>query len=126
MIVLDTAVLLFWTLDPQRLTIKAKEAIETADRIIVSSISIWEIALKVKMGKLELPLPVLFYVDELQRLERLTILPVEVQHWLDNLAQEWDHCDPADRTIVALAKGFACPLVTSDQVIRDFYLKSIW
>ena len=52
MIVLDTSALLFWTLDPAQLTPAAAQAIEQADRIVVSSISIWEIALKVKRGSL--------------------------------------------------------------------------
>jgi PIN domain nuclease of toxin-antitoxin system len=126
MIVLDTAVLLFWTLDPQKLSSIARQAIDGADRIVVSSISIWEIALNVKLGKLELPLPAASYVEGLQRLERLEIQALDVQTWLDNLALEWDHRDPADRTIVALAKRFGCALVSSDRIILDFYAQAIW
>jgi PIN domain nuclease of toxin-antitoxin system len=124
-IVLDTSGLLFWTLDPQRLSPEAQEAIEKADRILVSSISIWEIALKVKRHRLEIPLPVTEYVDRLQRLERLEILPVDIEAWLNNLELDWEHRDPADRTIVALAKSMDCGLVSSDRVIADFYAKTI-
>ena len=125
MIVLDTSALLFWTLDPERLSPTAQETIKQADRILVSSISIWEIALKVKRRKLEIPLLITDYVERLQRLERLEILPVDVQTWLDNLELTWEHRDPADRTIVALAKGLACGLVSSDRVIADFYSKTV-
>jgi PIN domain nuclease of toxin-antitoxin system len=126
MIVLDTSALLYWTLDPARLSSKAGQAIEGAGQILVSSICVWEIALKVKRQKLILPLAIPDYVERLGRLEALEILPVDVQAWRDNLALPWDHRDPADRTIVALAARRDCPLVASDQVIAAFYPKTIW
>lgn len=126
MIVLDTSALLFWTLDPSELSKNAQQAIEQADRILISSISIWEIALKVKRQKLVIPLTITDYVERLLRLEDLEILAVDVQNWLDNLDLPWEHRDPADRTIVALAAHFNCPLVTSDGVIADYYPDTIW
>jgi len=126
MIVLDTSALLYWTLDPVRLSSKAARAIQQADRILVSSISVWEIALKVKNQKLAIPLPITDYVEKLQRVDTLEILSVDVQTWLDNLDLAWEHRDPADRTIVALATRFGCPLITSDRVIADYYPETIW
>jgi len=126
MIVLDTSALLFWTLDPSELSQNAQQAIEQADRILISSISVWEIALKVKCQKLVIPLTITDYVERLLRLEDLEILAVDVQNWLDNLDLPWEHRDPVDRTIVALAARFNCPLVTSDGVIADYYPDTIW
>ena len=126
MIVLDTSALLYWTLDPTQLSSKARQAIEQAEKIVISSISVWEIALKVKRHKLILPLTSVVYVERLQRLEALEILPVDVQTWLDNLELPWEHRDPADRTIVALATRLGCPLITSDQVVADYYSQTIW
>lgn len=126
MIVLDTSALIFWTLDPQRLSLKAKQAIEQADRILISSISIWEIELKVKHRKLDIPLPINEYVDRLHQLGNLEILAVDIQTWLDNVDLPWDHRDPADRTIVALAARNNCPLITSDEMIANFFAKTIW
>lgn len=126
MIVLDTSALIFWTLDPHRLSPKAKQAIEQADRILLSSISIWEIALKVKQRKLDIPLPIHEYVDRLHRISNLEILPVDVPTWLDNVNLAWDHRDLADRTIVALAVRNHCSLITSDEVIAKFFDKTIW
>lgn len=126
MIVLDTSALLFWTLDPAKLSQKAHEVIQGADRILVSSISIWEIALKVRRQKLVLPLAINDYADRLQRLKSLEILPVDVQTWLENFDLPWEHRDPVDRTIVALAARFNCPLVTADRVMADYYPDTIW
>jgi PIN domain nuclease of toxin-antitoxin system len=126
MIVLDTSALLYWTLDPAQLSPDAEKVIENADRIVISSISIWEIALKVKRGKLVIPLTISEYVERLQRLEALEILSVDVQTWLDNLDLLWEHRDPADRTVVALATRFGCPLITSDRVIGNYYKETVW
>ena len=126
MIVLDTSALLYWTLDPAQLSPKALETIRQADQIVVSSISIWEIALKVKRGKLKLPLTIHEYVARLNRLEALEVRSVDVQAWLDNLELPWEHRDPADRTIVALAQRLDCPLVTSDQTVAGYYSGAVW
>jgi PIN domain nuclease of toxin-antitoxin system len=126
MIVLDTSALLFWTLDPLQLSPKAARAIVYADRVVVSSISIWEIALKVQRKKLSIPLAINDYVERLEAVENLAILPVDVGTWQENVALAWEHRDPADRTIVALAVRYNCPLVTSDGVVAEFYPQTIW
>ncbi len=126
MVVLDTAALLYWTLDPVQLSPTASQAIEDAGRVLISSISVWEIALKVKRQKLILPLSIPEYVDRLHQLEALEILPMDVQAWLDNLDLPWEHRDPADRTIVALAARSGCPLVSSDAAIAAYYPQTIW
>ena len=65
MVVLDTSSLLFWTLDRQRLSNAASSAIAEADRVLVSSTSIWEISIKVGRGRLSIPLPVRDYAERL-------------------------------------------------------------
>jgi PIN domain nuclease of toxin-antitoxin system len=126
MVVLDTSAMLYWTLDPDRLSQKARQVIDEADRLVVSSISVWEIGLKVKRGKLVIPLSMSEYVDRLDRLEKLEILPVDVRTWLENLDLNWSHHDPADRTIVATARLLGCPLIASDRRIASFYEETVW
>ena len=126
MIVLDTSALVFWTLNRDRLSRTAAQAISDADRIALSSISIWEIGIKVKKGQLSIPISIQEFTDKLEQIDRLDILPVDVQTWIKNLELDWDHRDPADRTIVATASLHACPLVTSDSTIRAFYSQAIW
>ena len=126
MIVLDTSALIFWTMDRDRLSQTAAQTIAEADRIAISSISIWEIGIKVKKKRLFIPVSIGEFTNKLERVDRLDILPVDVRTWIKNLELNWDHRDPADRTIVATASLHACPLVTSDYAIRAFYGKTIW
>lgn len=126
MVVLDTSAVLYWTLDPDQLTMAARQAIDGADRLVISSISVWEIGLKVKRGKLTIPLSIPEYVDRLDRLDKLEILPVDVRTWLENLDLKWEHRDPADRTVVATARLLGCPLIASDKRIASFYGETVW
>jgi PIN domain nuclease of toxin-antitoxin system len=54
------------------------------------------------------------------------IIAVDAQDWIDSVDLLWDHKDPADRVIVALARRFDCPVISSDRVIADFYDKTVW
>ncbi len=126
MIVLDTSALLFWTLNPERLSETAGLAIAGTDQIGISSISIWEIGLKVNKGRLSIPLSIGEFVNGLAQVDRVVIFPVDTATWLKNLELRWEHRDPADRTIVATAFLYSCPLVTSDATIQSFYSNTIW
>lgn len=126
MVVLDTSALLYWTLRKDELPDKARQAIEASERIFISSISIWEIALKHARGRLELPYDPHTFVRRLELLPQVEIIPVHTETWLTNIGLEWDHRDPADRTIVALAMELQCPLISRDQKIAEFYQPTIW
>ena len=124
--VLDTSALIYWTLDPTKLTAPAQAELARANRLLVSAISIWEIGLKVQRGKLHLPLSIEAYVAQLQEVEKVEVVAVDVEIWLANLALDWAHRDPADRTIVATAVRHEAALVTSDEAIRRFYGRAVW
>ena len=125
-IVLDTSALIYWTLDPPELSAKATQAIEAAESIQISSISIWEIGIKIKRRKLSLPMELRTYVQKLKLVDRLEMIPVSDEIWIGNLELGWNHKDPADRTIVALAGILDCTLITSDKTIRRFYKRTVW
>jgi PIN domain nuclease of toxin-antitoxin system len=125
-VVLDTGALLYWSLDPERLTPAAASVIAHADRILVSSISIWEIAVKVKRGRLTLPVSPREYAERLRQVRNVELVPVDESLWLDSVDLDWDHRDPADRALVALAMRNGCPRVTSDRTIVARYPAAVW
>ncbi len=126
MLVLDTSALLVWTLRENELPVDAQQAIERSERVYISSISTWEIALKYKRGRLKLPYDAITYIRQLELLPKLEIIPVNTGTWLTNVQLDWENQDPADRTIVALAMELKCPLVSSDRSIAAFYQPTIW
>lgn len=126
MILLDTCALIYWTIDPGKLTKKVKDTIDKESLLCISSISIWEIGIKTAKGKLVIPLSLGDFVERLKKIDRLEIVPVDEKIWLENLRLDWSHKDPADRTIVATAKLNSCRLITSDNVIAGFYDQTVW
>ena len=126
MIIADTAALIFWTLDRERLSAPVARAIAQADNIGVSSISIWEIGVKVGKGKLDLLLSIRELTDRLAQVARVKLFPVDAATWTTNLELDWNQRDPADRTMVATAILHACPLVSPDATIRAFHPQTIW
>ncbi|MBN1480729.1 type II toxin-antitoxin system VapC family toxin [candidate division KSB1 bacterium] len=128
MILLDTCALLWWTLAPHELSPKAAKACGKINEqgAFISSITIWEIGIKLKKGALQMDEDLNGYVNRLRLLRSIEIVPVDENIWIKNLALDWEHRDPADRTIVATAMIKNCPIVTKDQVIRDHYKRTIW
>lgn len=57
-LLLDTCVFLWWQADSERLGTDARRAIEEADQVYVSAATAWEVAIKLGLGKLEVPEPV--------------------------------------------------------------------
>ena len=126
MVILDTAALIFWTLDRERLSEAAASAIPEADRILVSSISVWEIGVKVSRGGLSIPMTVQEYADRLMRVDRVEVFSVDTATWLKNIDLVRERRDPADRTVVAVAMLHSCTLITSDEAILEYYPDAIW
>ena len=128
MILLDTCALLWWTLAPEKLSENAINACEKINEqgACISSISIWEIGIKLKKDALQMDDDLNGYVNRLRLLRSIDIIPVDENIWIKNLSLDWDHKDPADRTIVATAMMKNCPIVSKDQIIRNFYQHTIW
>jgi len=126
MVVLDTSALIFWTLDRDKLSTRAHDALLSKQQKVISAISLWEIGLKAKQGKLSIPMSIQEYATQLNQVDNFEILPVDTKTWLKNLELDWDHKDPADRTIVATATLLECPLITSDQKMLAYYSQTIW
>jgi PIN domain nuclease of toxin-antitoxin system len=128
-IVLDTCALIWWSLDPDLLSASAKDVcdlMEVRKNGLVASISLWEIALKVKRGKLDLGVDLQIYINTLLRSDVIQIIPIDVSLWVDSVNLDWNHKDPVDRVVVALANKYQAQLITKDTVIKDFYPLTVW
>jgi PIN domain nuclease of toxin-antitoxin system len=128
-IFLDTHALLWWALDPEQLSHEAERVVAAMELRggFASAISIWEIGIKVKRGKLEIPIAVEELARRIERGGVLELLPVDTSTWLRSVSLEWEHSDPADRVIVASALMRGVPLLTKDETIHAFAgVSSVW
>jgi len=130
-ILLDTHVLLWWVNDPTTLSKPALKAIDTAaksNKVYVSSISSWEIALLVERGRLRLALDVRDWICRCEALPFLNFVPVSNAIAIESVRLPgFPHPDPADRIIAATALSLGAVLVTKDDKLRSFrHVKTIW
>jgi PIN domain nuclease of toxin-antitoxin system len=128
-IILDTCALLWWSLDPNQLSLNAKAAINTMEKQkngITSAMAIWEIAIKIKNQKLDLGTALDIYVARLKQSDVVKIVSVDENVLVTSVNLQWLHQDPVDRIMVALALSYQCPIITKDQEIKKFYPNVIW
>jgi PIN domain nuclease of toxin-antitoxin system len=122
-LLVDSHVLLWHVLDDARLGPAPTAAIEAEGaEIFVSTASLWEIAIKTSIGKLEAPenLP-----------ERITemgfeMLPVSVGHAWHVRALPLHHRDPFDRLLIAQAQLERLPIVTADPAFEAYDVAVVW
>lgn len=131
MIVLDTHALIWWISDPDRLSAKAGSAISKAKMqksVYVSSISVWEIAMLVKKGRLKLKYEVNEWLRKIESLPFIKFWPVTNKISFDSVFLSGNPpADPADRIIISTAINLGYPLISADQKIRRYpKVKTIW
>ena len=128
-VVLDTCALIWWSLDPEKLSSTAQKVcaqMEKDKNGLVSSISLWEIAIKTKNKKMDLGVDLDVYLSALQKSDVVRIVPVDAETWICSVRLSWTHRDPADRVVVALANSYQGSIVTADREIRKFYADVVW
>ena len=127
-LLLDTHVLLWVLLEPERIPSLTLERIRDATTdLVVSAASAWEIATKYRLGKLDTAAAVVHgYTDHLARL-RAHELPITSQHALSAGLLSWQHRDPFDRVIAAQSMVASLALVTADTAFSTLPgLRTVW
>jgi PIN domain nuclease of toxin-antitoxin system len=118
---LDTHILLWWLSGHARLKAQARRAIVDAELVYVSAVSAWELAIKASLGKLRAP-------DDLEvqlRASQFRQLPVSIAHAIaaGNLPRH--HGDPFDRMLVAQAALESLTLVTGDERLGAYDVRTM-
>jgi PIN domain nuclease of toxin-antitoxin system len=131
LIVLDTHALVWWLTQAPGLSPAAKRAIGRnagSGEIVVSAISILEIATAVRRGRLQFSVPLDQWLADTRSLPELRVEPVSAEiAALAGSMPEPMHGDPADRLIAATATLLGAALVTGDERLRAVPgLKTIW
>lgn len=126
-ILIDTHCLLWWLSDPKRLNSRARKLISNPRTNLYFSVaSTWEIALKYKKGKLNLPLPVEeFFIDVLEDLN-INLLSIKLDHVLQSTRLKQHHQDPFDRILISQTILENLLLLTADKTISLYDCDIIW
>ena len=126
-LLLDTHALLWWCANDQRLSAEARRVIAlSANEVLVSAASAWEIATKARIGKLAGVERLLSNFDELMEADRFVRLPITHRHALLAGRFEVEHRDPFDRMLASQAMLENATLISNDPALGAFGVATLW
>ena len=116
-LLLDTHTFVWWDIEPARLSPRALALCQDPDNQLVLSVaSVWEMQIKIQLGKLHLENSLADMIAEQQRTNNIEILPVNLAHALALATLPNAHKDPFDRLLISLSLIHIWTLPTSDLV----------
>jgi PIN domain nuclease of toxin-antitoxin system len=126
-VLLDTDTLVWATKAHEQLSRRAAITIaDEANEIVVSAASAWEIATKVRLGKM--PEAVTLEMEFMEVMEEAgySLLSVDTQTALRAGRLVGEHRDPFDRMIAAQALAEDIPVISKDAVLDGFGVRRVW
>lgn len=119
-LLLDTHILLWYLDDNENLSTPQRAQIEDRrNQVAVSAASLWEITIKVSIGKLEL-IDDIITIENILRQQGIEILPIQATHLQRLLSLPFHHRDPFDRLIIAQALAQEMTLVSNDSAFSAY------
>jgi len=118
-LLLDTHILI-WSLDrSERLSLDAEELILNAQEVHISVVSLWEMAIKHTLGRLQLTTEFEKLPDVIST-SGFEILPIDAAHAIQYHSLPMLHRDPLDRMLIAQSICEPLRLLTSDRVLPQY------
>lgn len=127
MYLLDTHAFLWFIAGDDRLSRRMRSLMTDGDRVLLLSIaSIWEIAIKVSLGKLILAAPFAELIPEQLATNAIDILPIEVSDLSMLVQLPFHHRDPFDRLLAAQSITKSLPLISGDTIFDEYQVQRLW
>lgn len=126
-VIADTHSFLWFIAGDARLSARARDVLsEPRNDVAVSIASLWEIAIKVRVGKLRLERPFGELVPQQLARNAIRVLPIEIEHLVRISTLPMHHRDPFDRVVVAQSLEEHLPLVSTDDALDAYGIQRIW
>lgn len=124
---LDTHAFLWFIADDPALSTTGKALIENPENAIYLSIaSVWELGIKVSLGKLEMPSPFHIFMDSQLKQNSISLLGIDVEYIGRLVHLPFHHRDPFDRLIIAQSLVEAMPIIGKDEIFDAYGVKRLW
>lgn len=126
-ILLDTCAFLWIITDDPKLSRQARKLfVDPENEVYLSVASTWEIAIKYKLGKLSLPTPPQEYIPSKRQQHNIDSLSLDEEATLHLTKLPDLHKDPFDRILICQAIVAGLILLTPDELITQYALRSVW
>jgi PIN domain nuclease of toxin-antitoxin system len=124
---LDTHTFIWWDSEPAKLSPQALMVCQDRRNVLLLSVvSVWEMQVKLQLGKLKLTLPLKEILEAQQQTNNIEILSVTLAHVLALESLPVHHKDPFDRLLVAQAIVEESALVSADPNIAKYAVQVVW
>lgn len=122
-LLIDTHILI-WFLEGNNSLLNSHQQIiaNSSNEILLSIASLWEIAIKISIGKLTLSRPLKDVIKQIDS-ENIEILPISPEHTLQVSTMPFHHRDPFDRIIIAQCQVENLPIISNDKNFSDYSIK---
>lgn len=118
-LLLDTHAWAWTAVADELLTRRAVRAISEADEIFISSVSLYEIGQKVRLGKWPEMEPVVDRIWDVLEQQGTIVVPLDAEMAVEAAGDPWPHRDPFDRLIAATARHLGATMVTADRMLAS-------
>jgi len=125
-LLLDTHAFLWWMQNDRRLPARARARISGGGEVLVSAVSIWEMAIKIALGRLALGGVDAAHLDDLISACGFRELGVTARHATCVATLALHHTDPFDRLLVAQARLEGATLVSRDPALLPYGVPVLW
>jgi PIN domain nuclease of toxin-antitoxin system len=126
-LLLDTHALLWWLVRSPSLPLSARSLLVNRDHtVLVSAASMWEIATKVRLGKLDVDVEVVENFGLYLARERFEAVSVTIAHAIRAGLLPGPHKDPFDRMLIAQAQAEDIPIVSNDRALDGYGVRRLW
>jgi PIN domain nuclease of toxin-antitoxin system len=124
---LDTHSFIWLVTEPAKLSPYVAEILsDKAVEVFLSLASVWEMAIKVRSGKLSIALPVEEFVEQNRAIARITLLDIRASHIYQTGSLPLHHRDPFDRLLIAQAQVEGLTIVGCDPEFDHYDVARIW
>ena len=124
---LDTHTFIWFVTDNPKLSDTSRGLINDGNNeILLSTASIWEMAIKQSTGKLSFGLPFRVFIEQQISLNRIDILNINLDHIEVVVTLPFHHRDPFDRLIIAQAMVEQIPILSADSVLDAYSIQRLW
>ena len=126
-LLLDTHTFIWWDIEPARLSARALALCQDPNnQLVLSVVSVWEINIKMQLGKLRFAKPLAEMLSEQQQTNHIEILPVQLPHVLALETLPLLHKDPFDRLLICQAQVEDIALVSRDTEFSAYSIVVEW
>lgn len=126
-LLLDTHTFIWWDSDPSKLSTLVRDLCQDpANSLVLSVASVWEMQIKVQLGKLIFDSPLADMVSSQQRVNGVEVLTITLKHVLALSDLPQHHKDPFDRLLIAQAIAERAVLLSHDWKFREYNIDVRW